>query len=88
MSKEKNEDAEMLDEYDFSNAVVGKYAKQYGEGISIVVVEQAGSKQSYGAHVPDLPGCVAVAETKEEVLDLIQEAIEFHPEGLREDGHC
>ena len=31
-------------------------------------------------------GCVAVAETKEEVLELIQEAIEFHIEGLREDG--
>jgi len=33
-----------------------------------------------------LPGCVAVAETKQEVLELIQEAIEFHIEGLREDG--
>jgi predicted RNase H-like HicB family nuclease len=36
--------------------------------------------------VPDLPGCAAVGETKEEVLRLIQEAIEFHIEGLREDG--
>lgn len=49
-----------------------------------VVVEQGLS--SFGAHVPDLPGCVAVADTKEEVLRLIQEAIEFHIEGLREDG--
>lgn len=49
-----------------------------------VIVEEGGS--SFGAHVPDLPGCVAVADTKEEVLDLIQGAIEFHIEGLREDG--
>ncbi len=34
----------------------------------------------------DLPGCVAVADTKKEVLKLIQEAIEFYIEGLREDG--
>jgi predicted RNase H-like HicB family nuclease len=49
-----------------------------------VIVEVG--ETSFGAHVPDLPGCVAVAETKEEVLELIQEAIEFHIEGLREDG--
>jgi predicted RNase H-like HicB family nuclease len=41
---------------------------------------------SYGAHVPDLPGCIAAAETKEEVLSLIREAIEFHLEGLRQEG--
>ena len=49
-----------------------------------VIVEEGQS--SFGGHVPDLPGCVAVADTKEEVLELIQEAIEFHLEGLREDG--
>ena len=49
-----------------------------------VVVEEG--KTSFGAHVPDLPGCVAAAETREEVLKLIQEAIEFHIEGLRADG--
>ena len=49
-----------------------------------VIVEEGES--SFGAHVPDLPGCVAVAETREEVLKLIQEAIEFHLEGMREDG--
>ena len=49
-----------------------------------VVVEQG--ETSYGAYVPDLPGCVAVAETREEVLQLIQEAIEFHLDSLREDG--
>ena len=49
-----------------------------------VIVEEG--EKSFGAYVPDLPGCAAVAETKEEVLELIQEAIEFHIEGLREDG--
>ena len=49
-----------------------------------VIVEEG--EGSFGAHVPDLPGCVAVAETREEVLELIQEAIELHLEGLREDG--
>ena len=49
-----------------------------------VVVEQG--ETSFVAHVPDLPGCVAVGESKEEVLELIQEAIEFHLEGLREEG--
>ncbi len=41
---------------------------------------------SYGASVPDLPGCIAVAETREEVEKLIQEAIEFHLEGMRLHG--
>lgn len=49
-----------------------------------VIVEEG--EKSFGAYVPDLPGCVAAAETKDEVLELIQEAIEFHLEGLREDG--
>jgi len=49
----------------------------------MVVVEKG--EKSYGAYVPDLPGCVAAAETKTEVLKLIQEAIEFHLEGLQEE---
>lgn len=50
----------------------------------VVIVEEG--ENSFGAYVPDLPGCVAVGETREEMLQLIQEAIEFHIEGLREDG--
>jgi predicted RNase H-like HicB family nuclease len=49
-----------------------------------VIVEKGES--SFGAYVPDLPGCAAVAETIEEVLRLIQEAIEFHLEGLVKHG--
>ena len=39
MNEEKNEEVEMLDEYDFSNGAIGKYAKQYAEGTNIVVLE-------------------------------------------------
>jgi len=49
-----------------------------------VVIEKA--EASYGAYVPDLPGCIAAAETEDEVKKLIQEAIEFHIEGLKENG--
>jgi predicted RNase H-like HicB family nuclease len=40
----------------------------------------------YSAHVPDLPGCIAAGETREETLELIREAIEFHLEGMRLHG--
>jgi predicted RNase H-like HicB family nuclease len=43
---------------------------------------------SFGAYVPDLPGCVAVGESQQEVERLIREAIEFRMEGLREDGQA
>jgi len=49
-----------------------------------VVIEKG--KKSFGAYVPDLPGCVAVGKSKEEVVHLIHDAIEFHLEGLREQG--
>jgi predicted RNase H-like HicB family nuclease len=47
-----------------------------------VVIEQG--ENSYGAYVPDLPGCVAVADSTEEVRALIRDAIEMHIEDLRE----
>ena len=50
----------------------------------MVVIERG--EASWGAHVPDLPGCVAVGESREEVLRLIREAVELHLEGLKQDG--
>ncbi len=50
-----------------------------------MVVVERGTK-SFGASVPDLPGCIAVAETEDEVLLLIKEAIEMHLEDLRSRG--
>ena len=54
-------------------------------GLRYMVVIERG-ETSWGAHVPDLPGCVAVGETREEVRRLIREAIELHIYGLKEDG--
>lgn len=57
-----------------------------------VILEKG--ETSYGAFVPDLPGCIAAGGSKEEALDLIKEAIAFHIEGLKEEGevipepHC
>ena len=49
-----------------------------------IVIEKADS--NYSAYVPDLPGCVATGDTTEEVETEIREAIEFHIEGMKEDG--
>jgi predicted RNase H-like HicB family nuclease len=50
----------------------------------VVILERG--ERSFGAYVPDLPGCVAVGETKEEALRLIREGIEVHLAGMREEG--
>ena len=49
-----------------------------------VVIEE--TEHNYSAYVPDLPGCVATGKTVEEVGNEIRTAIQFHIEGLREDG--
>jgi predicted RNase H-like HicB family nuclease len=50
-----------------------------------VIVEKE-PQSDWGAYVPDLPGCVATAQTREEVERLIREAIDFHIEGMRLHG--
>jgi predicted RNase H-like HicB family nuclease len=50
----------------------------------LVIVEEG--LTSFGAYVPDLPGCIAVGESREEVLASIHEAIELHLEDLKEGG--
>ena len=49
-----------------------------------VVIERGAS--SFGASVPDLPGCIAVGATREQVERLIQDAIALHVAELREEG--
>lgn len=49
-----------------------------------VVIEKVAS--NYSAYVPDLPGCVATGDTREDAEREIREAIRFHLDGLREDG--
>ena len=51
-----------------------------------IVIENAG--KNYSAYVPDLPGCVATGATREEVESQIREAVEFHLEGMRDDGEA
>lgn len=49
-----------------------------------VVIER--SPHNYAAYVPDLPGCVSTGATEQDVIRAIHEAIEFHLDGMREDG--
>ena len=49
-----------------------------------VVIEQ--SRNNFSAYVPDLPGCVATGASDEDALREIRQAIEFHIEGLRQQG--
>lgn len=51
------------------------------ETVNYVAVLEQGPR-NWSAYVPDLPGCVAAAKTREETERLIQEAIAFHLEGL------
>ncbi|MGH9452730.1 MAG: type II toxin-antitoxin system HicB family antitoxin [Terriglobia bacterium] len=50
----------------------------------LVILEKGAN--SFGAYVPDLPGCAVVAETREEALTLIREAIALHVQSLRQEG--
>lgn len=50
----------------------------------VVVYEQAPS--NWAAYVPDLPGCVATGDTRQEVEQTIREAIIFHLQGMRMDN--
>jgi predicted RNase H-like HicB family nuclease len=49
-----------------------------------VIIENAGA--NYSAYVPDLPGCITSGATSDETMCNMREAIEFHLEGMREDG--
>ena len=50
----------------------------------LIVIEDAG--KNFSAYSPDLPGCVATGDTREETEKNMYEAIQMHLEGLREDG--
>ena len=50
----------------------------------LVIVEKG--ENSFGAYVPDIPGCVVVGETREEALQLIREAVKLHVTSIREQG--
>ena len=50
----------------------------------VAIIGKTGN--GYAAHLPDLPGCIAAADTFEETKNLIEEAANFHVEGMLEDG--
>lgn len=50
----------------------------------VVLIEK--TPTGYSAHVPDLPGCIAAANTYDATVQLINEAIPFHLEGMRMNG--
>lgn len=50
----------------------------------LIVIEE--TQTGYSAYVPDLPGCISVGATREEIENNIQEAILFHLEGMKDDG--
>ena len=50
----------------------------------VVIVEKG--ENSFGAYVPDLPGCAVVGETREEALQLIREAVQLHISSMLERG--
>ncbi|AWI50665.1 hypothetical protein AM202_02665 [Actinobacillus minor 202] len=51
-----------------------------------IAIEQGDEQQAYGVIVPDIPGCFSAGDTLEEAFQNAKEAIEFHLEGLVEDG--
>jgi predicted RNase H-like HicB family nuclease len=63
------------------------YAYGHGGEVSYEAIIERGDS-SWGAYVPDLPGCVAVAATLERVEQLIREAVDAHIELLRERGEA
>ena len=50
----------------------------------VVIIEKA--EENYSAYAPDLPGCISTGRTIEETERNMRDAIEFHLEGMREDG--
>lgn len=50
-----------------------------------IIIEKA-ADGGYGAYAPDLPGCVGMGATKDEALQNMMEAIQFHLEGMQEEG--
>ena len=51
----------------------------------LIIVEK--TETGYSAYSPDVPGCASTGQTKQEVERNIQEAIQFHVEGLRDEGY-
>jgi len=51
----------------------------------LIIIEKTGT--GFSSYSPDLPGCVSTGETREEIERNMREAIEFHLEGMQEEGY-
>jgi predicted RNase H-like HicB family nuclease len=51
----------------------------------LIIIEKTGT--GYSAYSPDVPGCVSTGQTREEVEVNMREAIQFHIDGLKQDGY-
>ena len=51
----------------------------------LIIIEQTDG--GYSTYSPDLPGCVSTGKTREEAKENMREAIEFHVDGLRQEGY-
>ncbi len=71
--------------FDFQSGSDSKTLKGVNSMQYAIVIEKAPGS-NYSAYVPDLPGCISVGDTLDEVKRMIQEAVELHIEGMREDG--
>jgi predicted RNase H-like HicB family nuclease len=52
----------------------------------LIVIEKTGT--GYSAYSPDLPGCISTGATRDEIEKNMEEAIEFHVDGLRQNGYA
>ena len=52
----------------------------------LIVIEK--TETGYSAYSPDLPGCVSTGDTRDEVESNMQEAIEFHLDGMKQEGYA
>jgi predicted RNase H-like HicB family nuclease len=50
----------------------------------LVIIEKG--ENNYSAYSPDILGCTATGKTVEETLETMKEVLEFHFEGMIEDG--
>ncbi len=67
-------------------AILGSAGLEKRMGLMTFTVIYEKGPVSWGAYVPDLPGVITVGDSRDEVERLIQEAIEFHLDGMREEG--
>jgi predicted RNase H-like HicB family nuclease len=73
------------DAYRTKHPEAGRHRLEAGMTNYAIIIEHA-EDGGYGVWCPDLPGVVALADSEAGVIAEMTEAIEFHIEGMRQDG--